>query len=260
MDFSTHTHHTRRATFPLAALAAALILSALPADGADSRWRLDLENGAVFSGYNNIAIPGDTGTRFSLSEDFKTDAGYYYRLRLTWQISSRHSLSVLYAPLKLSASGVSPFPIQFFGADFPAGASVRGTFMFNSYRLTYRYELVANDKWKLGIGFTAKIRDAAIGLEGGGLSAKKTNVGFVPLLNARVEHRLSQKFGLLLEADALAAPQGRAEDVLLALLYRISPAMTLKAGYRFVEGGADNDVVYNFTFISYASIGLLIDF
>jgi hypothetical protein len=240
---------------------AALILAfAAPASGAESGWRLDFENGAVFSGYNNIAIPGDTGTRFSLSRDFKTEAAYFYRLRLTWRISARHSLSALYAPLKLAASGVSPFAIRFFGADFPAGAPVSGSFMFNSYRLTYRYELVTGPAWKVGIGFTAKIRDAAIGLESGALSAKKTNVGFVPLLNLRVERRLSAKLGLLLEADALAAPQGRAEDVLLAVLYRISPAMTLKAGYRFVEGGADNAEVYNFTFIHYASIGLQIDF
>jgi len=236
-----------------------MVLSAWPASGGETRWRLDFENGAVISGYNNIAIPGDTGTRFSLSRDFKTDVGYFFRLRLTWRLSPRHSLSALYAPLKLSASGVSPFPIRFFGADFPAGAPVSGTFMFNSYRLTYRYELVADEKWKVGLGFTAKIRDAAIGLESGNLSAKKTNVGFVPLLNVRIERWFSPKLGLLLEADALAAPQGRAEDVLFAALFRISPAMTLKAGYRFVEGGADNDKVYNFTFIHYAAIGLMID-
>jgi hypothetical protein len=250
---------SRQALFLLVAAATVMALSPSPAVGEDARWRLDFENGAVFSGYNNIAIPGDTGTRFSLSRDFKTDIGYFFRLRLTWRISSHHSLSVLYAPLKLYASGVSLFPIQFFGADFPAGAPVSGTFMFNSYRLTYRYELVADEKWKVGVGFTAKIRDAAIGLESGNLSAKKTNVGFVPLLNARIERWFSPKLGLLFEVDALAAPQGRAEDVLLAVLFRISPALTLKAGYRFVEGGADNEKVYNFTFIHYAAIGLLID-
>jgi len=233
---------------------------AIPASGEKGRWRIDFENGAAFSGYNDVGIPGDTGTRFSLSEDFKTSAGYYYRIRLTWRISARHSLSALYAPLKLSASGTSKFPISFFGADFPAGAAVNGTYMFNSYRLSYRYELVNTEKWSFGFGFTAKIRDAAIGLEGGGLRAEKANVGFVPLLNARVERRFGPKFSLLLDVDALAAPQGRAEDVLLAALFRISPALTLKAGYRFVEGGADNDAVYNFTLIHYAAVGLLIDF
>ena len=250
---------TRRAAFVLAMVAASLALSARPAAGKVARWRLDLENGAAFSGYNNIAVPGDTGTRFSLSRDFKTDPAYFYRLRLTWRISPRHGLSVLYAPLKFAASGISPFPIQFFGTDFPAGASVSGSYKFNSYRLTYRYELVDNDKWKVGVGFTAKIRDAAIGLESGALSARKANVGFVPLLNVRIERWLSRKTGLLLEADALAAPQGRAEDVLLAVLVRISPSMTLRAGYRFVEGGADNAAVYTFALIHYASIGVSID-
>ena len=30
---------------------------------------LDIETGAVFSGYNDIRIPGDEGTLFSLSEE-----------------------------------------------------------------------------------------------------------------------------------------------------------------------------------------------
>lgn len=244
------------------ALVAAAILLALSVPSAaakDSRWVLDFENGAAFSGYNNIAVPGDSGTRFSLSKDFETDAAYFYRLRLTWRISPRHSLSVLYAPLKFSASGTSPFPIHFYGTDFPEGAPVKGSYKFNSYRLTYRYELVRGDKWKVGVGFTAKIRDAAIGLQSGALSATRKNVGPVPLLNVHVERWLSPKAGLLLDADALAAPQGRAEDVLLAVMVRISPSMTLRAGYRFVEGGADNEKVYTFALIHYATVGISID-
>jgi opacity protein-like surface antigen len=219
----------------LIAAAVLLALSAPSAAAKDARWVLDFENGAAFSGYNNIAVPGDTGTRFSLSKDFKTDAAYF------------------------SASGVSPFPIYFYGTDFPEGAPVKGSYKFNSYRLTYRYELVRGGKWKVGVGFTAKIRDAAIGLESGALSATRKNVGPVPLLNVHIERWLSPKAGLLLDADALAAPQGRAEDVLLAIMVRISPSMTLRAGYRFVEGGADNDKVYTFALIHYASVGISID-
>jgi hypothetical protein len=33
----------------------------------------------------------------------------------------------------------------------------------------------------------------------------------------------------------------------------------LKAGYRLLEGGADNDEVYNFALINYAAFGFLID-
>lgn len=34
---------------------------------------IDTETGAVFTGYNDVAIPGDNGTRFSLSDDLNAD-------------------------------------------------------------------------------------------------------------------------------------------------------------------------------------------
>ncbi len=47
---------------------------------------------------------------------------------------------------------------------------------------------------------------------------------------------------------------------MLALHYRVTDAAELRAGYRFVEGGADNDEVYNFTFLNYASLGVTVHF
>ena len=41
----------------------------------------EFENGAVFSGYNDIGIPGNTGTRFSMTDDLSSSPAYYYRLR-----------------------------------------------------------------------------------------------------------------------------------------------------------------------------------
>jgi hypothetical protein len=38
-----------------------------------AQWFVDFENGLVVSGYNDIQIPRDTGTRFSLTDDLKTD-------------------------------------------------------------------------------------------------------------------------------------------------------------------------------------------
>jgi hypothetical protein len=60
----------------------------------------------------------------------------------------------------------------------------------------------------------------------------------------------------LLDGDALAAPQGRAEDVQIAVTYKVSENLQVRAGYRILEGGADNDGVYNFVLFHYASIGL----
>ena len=77
----------------------------------------------------------------------------------------------------------------------------------------------------------------------------------MPLLHLRLAWDWSAKLGLLLEADAAAAKQGRAEDVLLALNWRLSPRAQLRFGYRFVEGGANVDEVYNFAWIHYLAAG-----
>jgi len=114
----------------------------------------------------------------------------------------------------------------------------------------------------VGIGFTAKIRDALISLKAGDVFSEKTNVGFVPLFHFRVEWIASSKMSVHLEGDALASPggQGRAEDIALTLQYRLSPSMRLKAGYRFVEGGANVEEVYNFAYVNYLSAGLVFEF
>ncbi len=223
---------------------------------ADRPWTVELEGGAVFSGYNDVRIPNVGGTLLSLSKDLDIDAKAYYRLRLSYAISRRHELSMLYAPLTLKAQGTLPGPVFFEGEQFPAMAAADGIYTFNSYRLTYRYRLL--DKWRLrlDIGLTAKVRDAEVALTTAELAASKTNVGFVPLLHLRLIWDWNDKMGMMLEADAAAARQGRAEDVLLALTWRPAPRWQLRVGYRFVEGGADVDETYNFAWIHYFASGV----
>ena len=225
-----------------------------------SQLRLDVESGIAASGYNDVRIPGDAGTDFSLSEDLSTASDAYFRVRLDYRLGSRHTLSVLYAPLTLHAEGILDSDVHFAGEEFPGGTDVDGTYTFNSYRLTYRYSLRETERFEAGIGFTAKIRDAAIKVEGGGLSAEKTNVGFVPLLNFRLLWTATDRVDLLLEGDALAAPQGRAEDILAGVLVDVTDSVQVRLGYRFVEGGADNDEVYTFALINYASAGVVVSF
>ncbi|MCU0235819.1 MAG: hypothetical protein MUC72_01885 [Acidobacteria bacterium] len=232
----------------------------LAEDGRPGRWTAELEGGAVFSGYNDARIPNVGGTLVSLSEDLDIAAKAYYRLRLSYALSRRHELSLLYAPLTLKAQGALPADVNFSGVLFPRGSEVDGIYTFNSYRLTYRYRLVDRSRLRLDIGFTAKVRDAEIALATPELAASKTNVGFVPLLHLRLAWDWNSKLGLLLEADAAAAKQGRAEDVLLALNWRLSPRAQLRIGYRFVEGGADVDEVYNFAWIHYLAAGLALNF
>lgn len=219
---------------------------------------LDVESGYVFNGYNNVQIPGDTGTRFSLTEDLKAESSFFYRLRMGMILGERHTISALYAPLSIQASGSLNKPVFFFEEEFPAGAPLDGKYTFNSYRLTYRYAIKNSKNWRIGLGFTAKIRDAAVKLEGNGKTSEKTNVGVVPLLNFLFEYKLTDRAGILLKGDALASPggQGRAEDVLLAFQYWMNDKIQIRAGYRILEGGADVDEVYNFALLHFITLGL----
>ena len=217
---------------------------------------LDFETGAVFTGYNDVRIPGDQGTLFSLKDDLIPKAEFFYRIRLNYTIKSRHTLSLLFAPLETKSEGSVPNDIFFEGVVFPSSTELTGTYKFNSYRLTYRYDIVRKPRFGFGLGLTAKIRDAEIALSSTGLASSKTNVGFVPIINFRLLWKAGDKFGLLLDGDALAAPQGRAEDVQIAATYALSDNFNIRAGYRILEGGADNDEVYNFALFHYASVGL----
>jgi hypothetical protein len=217
---------------------------------------IDFETGAVFTGYNDVRIPGDQGTPFSLKDDLIPKTDFFYRIRLNYTIRSRHTLSLLYAPLEIKSEGSVPKEILFEGVVFDANTELRGTYKFNSYRLTYRYNIIQKPRIEFGLGFTAKIRDASIALSSPGLTSEKSNVGFVPIINFRLLWKIDDKFGLLLDGDALAAPQGRAEDVLIAATYKVSDNLGIRAGYRILEGGADNDEVYNFALFHYASAGI----
>ncbi len=221
---------------------------------------LDIEGGALFTGYNDVRIPGTTGTLFSLVDDLETDPAPYYRFRVTYNAAERHTISLLAAPLRLEADGIVERPIIYEGETFDANEPIDALYRFDSYRLTYRYEIYRSSGLRAGIGVTAKIRDASIELESGTRRAEKKNTGFVPLINFSIIWRFSSSLGFLLEGDALAAPQGRAEDVQLGILFGPWRRVSVRAGYRILEGGADNDEVYSFALLHYAVLGVSYEF
>ena len=220
----------------------------------------DVETGLVFSGYNDVRIPGDTGTLFSLSEELDIDPTSFFRIRILYALGRRHSLGLLLAPLRLESGGTLDRTLMYQDQEFAPFTELKARYRFDSYRLTYRYAIRTGHPLEAGLGVTAKIRDASIRVEGDGRRSEKKNTGFVPLINFRLRWMTTEQIGLLLEGDALAAPQGRAEDVLLALYYQPSERVGMKVGYRLLEGGADNDEVYNFTLLHYLAAGAMVTF
>jgi hypothetical protein len=245
-----HLYHTAISAGLLSVFSVASLLAQSP-----PRWSFDFETGMVAPGYCDVRIPGDAGTFFSLTDDLNTGAAVFFRLRTGFRLHPRHTIIVLFAPLTLSGSGRLGKPVDYNGLTFPAGIPLDSVYRFNSYRLSWRYALKEGKRWRIGLGLTAKIRDAFIQLSGGGQSTRNSNVGFVPLVNFFLEWRFSPPFRIVLEGDAAAAPQGRAEDIMLALVYQKNKNWEWRAGYRILEGGADNDRVYNFALFHYFQVG-----
>lgn len=225
-----------------------------------AQFSLDVESGVAFPGYNKVQVPNPAGTRFDLNEELDINNQVFYRIRPSYTLNDKHVFSVLFAPLGLNAQGTIKQDINFNEVSFASGDSLDARYEFNSYRFTYRFLFARSGDFQFGLGATAKIRDAKISLDDGEQSTRKTDLGFVPLINFHVEWFAKERLSILLQGDALVGKQGRAEDVLLAALFYPKTNVALKAGYRILEGGADVDEVYNFTLVHYAVIGAVFTF
>ncbi len=222
-----------------------------------AQWGFDIESGLVFQSYNDVRIPNETGTLFSFTDDFKSGGNVIpIRLRVNYSIGDMNHFSFLFAPLNIDYQGEPPFDIQFQQTLFEAGKPIFGFYKFNSYRLTYRRDLLRSENWSFGLGLTAKVRDALIRLTTGTIRDNKSDLGFVPLLHTKIA-REEEKWSVFLKGDALAGGPGRAIDVFIGGTYLLVDGFSVKAGYRILEGGADIDEVYNFTMIHFASLGAI---
>ncbi len=210
---------------------------------------LDIEAGGVSNPYNRVAIPGDEGTAFDLSKAL-SGRQFYHRLSLSHRFS-RHGVRFLYAPLRLTGSATYNKDIDFLGVNFSRGNKTDFEYQFNSYRASWFYQIDEEGAWQTRLGVTAKIRDAKTKAAQGNVNKVKRNTGIVPLFYLYSSYEFNSGLRVALDFDGWAAPQGRAFDTGLILGYAILPKLDLNLGYRILEGGVDNDTVYNFSRIEY---------
>ncbi len=235
------------------------VFGLLCAAAAGAQAFVDIEGGAAFTGYNDVAIPAETGTKISLATDTESAPAPVARLRFGSTFGGRHTVSVLYAPLTVRGSGTPDRDLSYQGKTFASGEKVESVYRFDSYRLTYRYTFVDSERWNIGAGLTGKVRSADIALMGDSGYAHRSDLGVVPLINFRAQWNFARPWSALLEADALVTPFGRAEDALLALQYRSSDRVSFRAGYRVLEGGSDGGGnVYTFALFHYATAGITV--
>jgi hypothetical protein len=233
-----------------------LIITKETSGADDKKFSVEFEFSPVWQSKNDVRIPNDTGTKFSLRDIQGSGPFLSGRVFLTYALNPKHEFGLLAAPLSITETGELQEPVFFAGESFAAGPGVKATYQFNSYRMTYRYRIYAGDRWTWKLGITGKIRDAKIELSDGTTSARDDDLGFVPLLHLDGVCRLSDKWNFHLNMDGLAAPQGRAFDISLKARYSFSKNWDAAFGYRMLEGGADVDRVYTFAWLHYATASI----
>jgi opacity protein-like surface antigen len=240
----------------LTALTALVSATASVADSAPVSPMLTVELAAAWQSRNTAQVSNEPpNTRFKIDEltgDGPFPAG---RIVLDWPLSDRHRLRFLVAPLQVDETGTASQSIVFKDTTFAPGP-IGVKYRFDSYRASYRYVFRDDEQWTLSVGATLNVRDAEIRLQQGALERAEKNTGVVPLLAFEGQWRFAPGWFGLLDFEGLAAPQGRAIDAALKLGYDVTPNVAVTAGYRFLDGGADNDDLYTFARFDSAVLGV----
>jgi len=234
-------------------LSSAIALCALP------DIRIEAETGVAIPGYNDVRIPNNTNnTMFSLKNDVGISSAFSTRLNIHYRITPRHQISLMATPLTLKSDDKLTKDLVFTGKHFWKNDQVEAVYRFDSYRLQYRYLLPKEFYGIRAVGVSLKLRDAEISLKSSSNFASKKNTGLVPLLSLNAGYRINDELDLVLEAEGLASPYGRAEDVFVGATYDLRKNLSVKAGYRLLEGGSDIDEVFTFAAVHYALIGFIV--
>lgn len=233
-----------------------------PADAFENGYRVEIEAGAVWQSLNDARIPGRAantipqGTLFSLKDLQGSGPSAFARISASYTWGEKHQIHLLYAPLTISGTGAFATPVLFQGQTFAAGLPVAGRYRFDSYRIGYRYKFFDDSGWKIWGGATLKVRDANIALAQGNVEANRSDTGIVPLLSLYAVREIGERWSTIFDVQGLAAPQGRAIDAALKIRYQATDSIGISAGYRMLEGGADNRNVYTFAWLHYALVAL----
>jgi hypothetical protein len=213
---------------------------------------LALESGGVWFSRNDVRIPGDSGTKFDMLDLTGDGPDAYIRLDATYAFNDRHALRLTLAPIETEGTGTLSEATTFEDDVFAPGVPTRGTYRFNTYRLTYRWTFHESERWRWGVGAAVLVRDAEIALEQGDKKQSRDDLGVVPLLHLYGEYHWTDDLDLVLDVEGLASPQGRAFDAALKARYALGENGYASAGYRTLEGGSDIDEVYTFAWLHYA--------
>lgn len=247
-----------QAVSALGLVLAAPVLLAQPTASAPARPSIEVELAAAQLKKNELQSPNNaTATRFDLARTIGTSQTHgAARLTLRVPTASGAEWLAVYAPLSFKGAASLGQAVNFQGRAFAAAPSTNASYRFDTYRLTWRTPVFQDADTTVRLGVTGLIRDASITLSQPGASASQSNTGFVPLLHASLERRLGEQWTLIADVDALGSRQGRAIDLSLRAQYAVDRDWAVSAGYRILDGGANNNTLYNFARVQSFTLGL----
>jgi hypothetical protein len=222
------------------------------------RVSVELELGAAQLQKNELQSPNDaSATRFDLARVLGTSSTQGTgRVTVKIPTAGGDEWLAVYAPLTFRGSAALGQTVVYEGSSFVGAPQTSATYRFDTYRLTWRRPVIQRAETTVRLGVTGLVRDAAISLSQPGVAASRSNTGLVPLLHGSFERRLGQRVSLIGDVDALGSGQGHALDLSLRAQYAIDTNWAVGAGYRMLDGGADNDTLYNFARIQWLTLGV----
>lgn len=174
------------------------------------------------------------------------------RLSLELEIKERHTITLLYQPLRLESTAFLQRDLVIDELLFPAGTSVNFLYNFPFFRISYMKELApGKEKFDFALGASLQIRNATIAFEStdGSLFRANRDIGPVPVLKFRSRYNINNLTYTEIEADGFYAPisylNGSDNEVVGAILdaslrqgLHVSDQVGAFLNLRYLGGGA----------------------
>jgi hypothetical protein len=227
----------------------------------------------------------NSGTYFNYVQDGGQDNLFpINRLSLELEVKKRHTITLLYQPLRLESTAVLTEDIMVDELLFPSGTPVNFLYNFPFFRASYMKELAPNnDKFDFALGASLQLRNATISFEStdGALFRSNRDIGPVPILKFRTRYKPNPKTYTEMEADGFYAPisylNGSDNEVIGAILdaslrqgLNVTDEVGLFLNLRYLGGGAvgtsdDNlelgdGYVRNWLHFATVSVGFIYEF
>jgi hypothetical protein len=166
-----------------------------------------------------------SGTSFDYVDDGGQDVLFAVsRFSADLQLRNRHTVTLLYQPLRLETSALLSEDLSVDSLVFPAGTAMDFLYDFPFFRISWMYDLLRSERQELGLGLSLQIRNATIVFSSrdGTLYRDNRDIGPVPVLKLRGRYTFKNDVWVGTEIDGFYAPisylNGSDEEVTGAIL------------------------------------------